>query len=88
MAEPGGVIDPQGLSVQVRSSAPKREGGERVSVKWDSRNLRTISTHLRKDEAEELRRICAAQHMTPYAMLREYLRDYIRLHRYELQRRP
>lgn len=58
-----------------------------MSVKWDSRNLRTISTHLRTDEAEELRRICAAQHVTPYAMIREYLRDYIKQHRHALQRR-
>ena len=58
-----------------------------MSVKWDSRNLRTVSTHLRTDEAEELRRICAAQHVTPYMMVREFLRDYIRQHRYEMQRR-
>ena len=58
-----------------------------MSVKWDSRNLRTISTHLRSDEAEELRRICSTQHVTPYAMVREYLRDYIRLNRHVLQRR-
>lgn len=58
-----------------------------MSLKWDSRNLRTVSTHLRTEEAEELRQICALQHLTPYALVREWLRDYIKQHRNVLQRR-
>ncbi len=58
----------------------------KISIKWDSRNLRTVSTHLRTEEAEELQQICALQHITPYSMMREYLRDYIKQHRNALRR--
>ena len=45
--------------------------------KWDRRNLRTAATKLRVDEWMELRVVCAAEGVTPYALIRRLLREWL-----------
>ena len=41
--------------------------------KWDRANLRTISTHLPREMAENLKILCKNRGITPYMLLRNYL---------------
>lgn len=52
----------------------------RAQAKWDKRHLVTVSTHLTRRQWEALRRICARNHVTVYAIVREFLLQYIRAH--------
>lgn len=45
--------------------------------KWDKKHLRTVSTHLRAEEVQRLRMLCLVNCVTPYALLRDWLRAYI-----------
>ena len=40
---------------------------------WDRRNLKTISTHLTRQEATRLKALCAAAGISPYRLLRRFL---------------
>lgn len=46
--------------------------------RWDKRYLVTVSTHLTRREYEILQGCCAALGTKPYAIIRDYLREYIR----------
>ena len=61
---------------------------------WDRRNLRTVSTHLRREDAEDLKLMCYHYGTTPYALVRDFLLSYLdagrhgRLRRAAGKRRP
>ena len=44
---------------------------------WDARNLRTVSTHLTREQAAALRRTCRRRGTTQYRLLQEMLLAYI-----------
>ena len=48
-------------------------------ARWDKVHLRTVSTHLTYQEWATLRAICEAEGTKPYRLLRDYLREYMRL---------
>ena len=57
-----------------------------MSRKWDSRNLRTISTLLRIDEAAEIQRICERSGISQYCLIQRFLRAIITADRKRRQR--
>lgn len=52
----------------------------RAQAKWDRRHLITVSTHLTRKQRDSLCKICNRQHVTVYALVRDFLLDYIRAH--------
>lgn len=42
-------------------------------AKWDKRNLRTVSTHVSREEAARFRRACRRTGTTAYAELRAFV---------------
>ena len=44
---------------------------------WDRRNLRTVSTHLTRQEADALDVICCMNRVTKYELLHGVLLDYL-----------
>ena len=62
----GGAI--VGKSVQNRSR----------QARWDSANLFTVSTHIPRREVAEWRMACAVDGRAPYAVLRDFVRQFVR----------
>lgn len=56
-----------------------QSGGEILGIPWDRRNLKTVSTHLRSEEAEALKCICDTLGTTPYKVMRDHLLYIIRV---------
>ena len=52
----------------------KRYERERQAA-WDRRNLRTVSTHLRVEEAERLKFYCNRRGISKYFLIRQLLRE-------------
>ena len=52
----------------------KRYERERQAA-WDRRNLRTVSTHLRVEEAERLKFYCNRRGISKYYLIRRLLRE-------------
>ena len=52
----------------------KRYERERQAA-WDRRNLRTLSTHLRVEEAERLKFYCNRRGISKYFLIRQLLRE-------------
>lgn len=48
-------------------------------ARWDKDHLRTVSTHLTYQEWATLQALCEAEGTKPYRLLRNYLREYMRL---------
>lgn len=46
--------------------------------KWDRRNLRTVSTHVTRQEAELFRLACDRRGTTPYKVLHDVVLQYVR----------
>ncbi len=44
--------------------------------KWDRRNLRTLSTHVSKQEADRFKAACKRQKNSPYYVLKNYVLQY------------
>lgn len=54
--------------------------------RWDKRYLVTVSTHLTRREYDVLMGVCAALGTKPYAIVRDYLREYCRQAQNRLER--
>lgn len=52
----------------------KRYERERQAA-WDRRNLRTVSTHLKVQEAEELQEYCRRMGISQYYLIRRLLQE-------------
>ncbi len=48
---------------------------------WTKRNLRTVSTHLTVQEADELKNLCVRMGTKPYRLVRDYLLELIQTDR-------
>ncbi len=46
--------------------------------KWDREHLVSFTGKLRVEEARQLRRLCEKYHTTPYTLIVEYLRLWMR----------
>lgn len=60
----------------------KRYERERQAA-WDKRNLRTVSTHLKVQEAEELQEYCSRMGISQYHLIRRLLREVMEADRRE-----
>ena len=60
-------------TVRERERQRRRERQEA----WDRRNLRTVSTHLTRQEADALDVICCINRVTKYDLLHGFLLDYL-----------
>lgn len=60
----------------------KRYERERQAA-WDKRNLRTVSTHLKVQEAEELQEYCSRMGISQYYLIRRLLREVMEADRRE-----
>lgn len=60
----------------------KRYERERQAA-WDRRNLRTVSTHLKVEEAEELQLYCSRMGISQYHLIRRLLREVMEADRRE-----
>lgn len=60
-------------TVRERERQRRRERQEA----WDRRNLRTVSTHLTRQEADALDVICCMNRVTKYDLLHGFLLDYL-----------
>lgn len=49
-----------------------------MAKNWDKENMKTISTNVKKDEAEAFRRAAEEKGTTPGALLRGFVRESIR----------
>ena len=64
-------------------------GGEKVvsekkrvsNARWDSANLKAISTKVRKDVGEEFQRICEANGESMHSVLKRFVEQYIEDHK-------
>ena len=80
---PGGYYAerlPDGRMALFRGPMPpgKRQWFTRLSqAEWDERNMRTLSCRVRTATARQFRQAAARNGMTPYAVLREYVEEYI-----------
>ena len=54
----------------------KRRHRPPARARWDRRHLVTMTTKLRRREAQELRLFCEAANTTPYALMRKLLREW------------
>lgn len=69
------------------------QGGETVEerfmrtrqAKWDAANLATAATKLDRDEYGEFRAMCAAEGVTPYAVIGQLVRGWMRQRRMRRQ---
>jgi|GEM_PF-3132614 len=52
----------------------------RAQAKWDRRHMVTVSTHLTRRQWQTLRKVCERNHVTVYALVRDFLLAYIRAH--------
>lgn len=59
------------------NSVDKRFPRER-QARWDKANLVTVSTHLRLDEAADWRHACFVAGRSPYAVLQDMVRTFVR----------
>lgn len=57
-------------------------------AEWDAREMRTATTKVRREVYEEFRRICEARKTTPYAVLQDLLKTWIRKERQLQELRP
>lgn len=58
--------------------AEKMAGRDRHrQAAWDRRNLRTVSTHLTRQQAGRLQKICAKRGISQYNLIRRFLLAYI-----------
>ena len=46
-------------------------------AKWDAANLATTATKLTKNEYGEFRAVCASEGVTPYAVIRKFVRVWV-----------
>ena len=56
----------------------KRKFERSRQARWDRRYLKTVSCHLTTRQYDTLRIICEAEGTTPYKVIQDYLRHYIR----------
>lgn len=60
----------------------KRYERERQAA-WDRRNLRTVSTHLKVEEARKLQLYCSRMGISQYYLIRRLLREVMEADRRE-----
>lgn len=53
------------------------ESQKAAAVRWDSENMRTVSTRMRVETVEEFRAACAKNNKTMHQAIKEFIESYI-----------
>lgn len=56
---------------------PKTDAGRRANAKWDAAHMAVLSCKLRREIADSFKEAAAARGMTPAALMRELIDNYL-----------